>query len=161
MSLNKLIIIFAVILVIFAGVVFFQFRTNPRTTASNSPTSTVKINNHTFKVELAMTPKEQQIGLSDHESLPQDQGMLFLFEEPGLYSFWMKNMKFPIDIIFIQEDTVVSVTKNAEPLEPEDTADPVIITPESEIDTVLEVNSGLSDKYNIKKGDKVEITIPE
>ncbi len=159
MSMNKLIVIFGIILVIFAGVVFFQFNSKPaeKSSLKNSST-TVKINNHTFKVELAQTPKEQQAGLSGREKLAEDEGMLFIFDKPDYYNFWMKNMKFPIDIIFLKDDKVISVGENAKPPATGDT-NPPIIKPAGPVNKVLEINSGLSKKYDIKKGDSVEIKL--
>ncbi len=153
MSLNKLFIIFGIILVIFAGIIFFQFNSN-----SNSPKSTVKINNRTFNVEVMDTPEKQQQGLSGKESLPQNQGMLFVFDDKAYHYFWMKNMKFPIDIIFIEDDKIVSIVKNAPPAKPEE-ENPPLYKSGGPINRVLEINSGLTDKYKFKAGDKVEIKL--
>jgi uncharacterized protein len=84
--------------------------------------------------------------------------MLFVFDKADYYSFWMKNMKFPIDIIFIRGDKIVSISKNAVAPKSADASLP-IYKPEAPVDKVLEINSGLSDKHNIKKGDKVEIKL--
>lgn len=160
MSLNKLIIIFGIILAIFAGVVFFQFRAKPnnKSISQKSPTSSISINGRTFKIEIAKTLDEQQVGLSERDSLPQDQGMLFVYDKPDFYNFWMKNMKFPLDIIFIRDNKVVSVAQSAFPPGPNVT-NPPLIKPDGMINKVLEVNSGISKKYNIKKGDKVDINL--
>jgi uncharacterized protein len=160
MSLNKLLIIFGIILVVIAGVVFFQFRSNNGSSNSSedSPSSTVTINEQTFNVEVADTPESQQTGLSNRESLPEDQGLLFVFETKGFHTFWMKNMAFPIDIIFINDETVVSVVKNAEVPESPD-AELQLYRPTEPINKVLEINAGLADEYDIKEGDKVEIKI--
>lgn len=157
MSISKIIIIFGIILVIFAGIVVYQLDTESENQSiSQSPSSTIKINDHVFKVELAQTPQEQEMGLSGRDSLAEDQGMLFLFEEEGYYNFWMKNMKFPIDIIFINDDRIVSIIKNAQPPESEN-VNPQILKPEGVIDKVLEIKAGLSEEYGFKKGDRVEI----
>ncbi len=160
MSLNRIIAIFGIVLVIFAGIVFYQFNKSTGTKSSRSdsltPSSKVVINNHTFHVTVAKTSEEQQRGLSGLNSLPSDQGMLFLFDKPDYYSFWMKNMKFPIDIIFIKDDKVVSIVENAKP---QSDTNPPIYQPEAPINRVLEINAGLSKKYNIKKGDRVEIDL--
>ena len=74
--------------------------------------TTVSMNNKTFKVTVAKTIEEKQKGLSGQKSLGQDKGMLFVFNEKGYYSFWMKDMKFPIDIIFIDGETIVTIYKN-------------------------------------------------
>jgi uncharacterized protein len=123
-----------------------------------SPQGQVKINDKTFKVFIAETPKDKQVGLSSRTSLPQDQGMVFLFDNPDYYSFWMKEMKFPIDIIFINNDRVVTVHKNAQPPASED-QDLPIYRPDQPADTVLEINAGLSDEYDIKPGDTLDIQL--
>ena len=157
--MNKIIIIFLLFLTVFIGVVFMQFRaqTENRQNTIGANTATVKatINGHTFTVEVAKNSDEQQLGLSGRESLASDHGMLFLFEKPGTYSFWMKNMNFPIDIIFINEDKVVSVVHNAAPAD--ENQNPQLYTPEAPIDTALEINAGLAEKYTIKKGDAVKL----
>ena len=98
------------------------------------------------------------MGLSERSSLAQDQGMLFVFENPGYHNFWMKNMKFPIDIIFIKDDKIVNIVENATPPISENT-NPPILKPDGPINKVLEINAGLSGKYNIKKGAKIEIKL--
>jgi uncharacterized protein len=158
MSLNKLFVIFGIILVIFAGIVFFQFRSRSADSTTNTPKSTVKINNRTFNVEVASTPDKQQQGLSGKSSLPQDQGMLFVFEDPEYHTFWMKNMKFPIDIIFIKDDVVISIAKNAKPADSSD-ENLQLYRSKEPVNRVLEINAGLVDKYEIKEGDKIEIKL--
>lgn len=157
MSFNRLIIIFGIILAVFTGIIFFQFSPKSNNTSqSKSTDSTITINKHKFNLELAKTSEQQIAGLSGRSSLPQDQGMLFIFDTPGYYSFWMKKMKFPIDIIFIKDDLIVSIEKNAKPPVSTDT-NPPLYKPEEPANKVIEINAGLSDKYNIKKGDTVEI----
>ncbi len=128
--------------------------------SSPKPKASVTINNHTFGLTFATTEEEKSIGLSQHTSLPQDQGMLFSFDTPSFYSFWMKNMQFPIDIIFIKDNKVVTVFPNAQPAQAGD-ENPPTFTPEEPADTVLEINAGLSEMYGIKKGDVITISRPQ
>ena len=158
MSLNKLIIIFGVILVIFVGVIFFQFNSNSKTNQKASG-NTVKINNQTFNVEVVDTQEKAQLGLSGRKSLPQNQGMLFVFDEKSYHTFWMKDMKFPIDIIFIEGDKVVSIAENARVPEPDEEENLPLYKSGGPINMVLEINAGLSEKHDIKQGDKVEINL--
>ena len=120
----------------------------------------VQIAGQNIKVDLALTPVEQEQGLSGRQSLAENEGMLFVFESPGKYQFWMKDMNFPIDMIWLapsgdgdREAQVVYIKKNADPkLYPE------IYGPGSndgEAKYVLEVVSGFSEKNNLKIGDKV------
>jgi uncharacterized membrane protein (UPF0127 family) len=123
---------------------------------NNSKTPTATINNHTFKLELAKTQQEKAIGLSKKDMLEENTGMLFLFDKPGNLSFWMKNMKFPIDIIFIKNYHIVTIHRNVmAPKNPNDKLP--TYSPKEPADTVLEVNAGLSEKYKFKEDDLVEL----
>jgi len=97
MSLNKIIIGFIVILLIFSGFIVLQINKSQLTK------STVTIANHNFSVAVASTSTQQQQGLSGRKNLPQDQGMLFIFKSANRYPFWMKDMNFPLDILFIKD----------------------------------------------------------
>jgi uncharacterized membrane protein (UPF0127 family) len=69
-----------------------------------------------LSVEVADTPAERGRGLSGREMLPENSGMLFVFDTPGRYGFWMYGMKFPLDIIWIDESLrVVYFVENAQP----------------------------------------------
>ena len=111
----------------------------------------VEIGNIRIAVDTAITPKAQALGLSFRPALSEDEGMLFIFDKPGKQNFWMKDMNFPIDIIWISEDKkIVYIKKDARPeLYPETYGG------EQNSKYVLELVSGFSDKYNLKEGDKV------
>jgi len=112
-----------------------------------------KINSHTFKLYVAKSDKDKQIGLSKYKKIDSTQGMVFPFSKAGYYSFWMKEMKFSIDIIYIKDGKIVTIYKNV-PM-PKNNSDLPVYNSTAPADTVLEVNAGLSQKYNFKKGDKV------
>ena len=99
-------------------------------------TSSITIADKTYQLELAKSPTEKTRGLSHRSSLPKDHGMLFLFDTPGIYPFWMKDMLFDIDIIWIYEDKVIGVTtaRVADGLKP--------LYPPSVVSKVLELNVG-------------------
>lgn len=120
--------------------------------------STVTINNQAFIVSVAKTPQEKEVGLSNRASLASGSGMLFQFDGPGFYSFWMKNMKFPIDMIFIKDKKVVTVLKNLQP-PPSETNTPAVYSSDEPSDAVLEINAGSAEKYKIKKGDEVKLSL--
>lgn len=111
--------------------------------------STVKVAEKAFTVELADSPLLRQQGLSGRSLLAKDAGMLFIFERPGHHVFWMKDMKFNIDIVWIADDQVVGVTRGyaSNPTE--------LLTPPAAVRYVLEVAAD----SNIKVGDKVEIEL--
>src|SRR3989339_826310 len=74
---------------------------------------TAVINNSSFRISIADTALERARGLSNKISLPKEEGLLFVFNEIGVYHFWMKDMNFPIDIIWIGEDyKIVYINKN-------------------------------------------------
>ena len=127
---------------------------------TQSTVGTIVVNETPFSVEIAVTEDEKANGLSGRESLPDNSGMWFAFDEPGLHKFWMQGMEFPLDFIFIDEDMkVVCVFPNASP---DSTA---LIPPNSDCPTpymyVLEVNAGKAEQNNIKAGDLVQKRIGE
>ncbi len=113
----------------------------------------VLIAGQSIKVDLALTKETQIQGLSGRAELKENEGMLFIFDHSGIYPFWMKDMNFPIDMIWVNENMkVVYIKKNARPeLFPE------MYTPNENAKYVLEVVSGFSDKNNLKVGDEVEL----
>ena len=114
----------------------------------------IKIAGGNIKVELALTPEDQAQGLSNRSELLENEGILFVFEHPGKYPFWMKDMNFAIDIIWIGNDMrVVYIKKYARPEEYPNT-----YVPNKDAKYVLEVVSGFSDKNNLQVGDRVEFT---
>jgi len=117
----------------------------------------VIINGQTISVEVAKTPEQQEFGLKGREKLNDGQGMLFVFKDKRYYNFWMDGMKIPIDIIWLDGNKIIEISKNV-PV-PTDTNNPAIFTPPSEVNYVLEVSAGYSDKKNIKIGDIVEYKI--
>lgn len=110
------------------------------------------INNNEFSVEIADTAVEQKQGLSGRDFLEPDNGMLFIFSQPGNYGFWMKDMRFPIDIIWIRGDKIIGFEKNAVP-----ESYPAVFYPPAPADRVLEVVAGTAEKFNFKVGDAVKM----
>jgi uncharacterized membrane protein (UPF0127 family) len=153
MPMKKILTLLTIFIIItITGVASLKYLKNNN--VSKSPTAT--INNHTFKLELAKTQQDKVIGLSKKEMLDKNTGMLFLFERPSILSFWMKDMKFPIDIIFIKNNRIVTIHKNVLP--PKNPNDKLPIYNSKELaDTVLEINAGLSKKYNFKENDLVRL----
>ena len=139
-------------------IVFITLKSSPHPLAplrnSERGWGEVKIAGQNVKVELAMTPEEQALGLSGRDELKEDEGMLFVFSQPGNYPFWMKDMNFEIDIIWISEDKrVIYIKKDARP-----ESYPEIYGPENSVKYVLEVVSGFSDKNDLQVGDGVLFT---
>ncbi len=117
----------------------------------------VNIGGKNVQVELAVTSAEQAQGLSGRASLHENTGMLFIFNESGKYPFWMKDMNFPIDMIWIGEDSrIVFIKKDARPELYPETYGPGATDKDAKY--VLEVADGFTDKNNIKVGDPVLFT---
>jgi hypothetical protein len=145
----KRLFIFA-LLILASSFVFLNFKHQIKKTPQ------AIINNHVFNLDIAKTEKEKEIGLAKYKNIPQNFGMLFPFEKADHYSFWMKNMKFPIDIIFIRNNKIVTIFKNV-PAPKSINEQLPIYTPTEFSDTVLEINAGLSEKYRFQKNQIVEI----
>lgn len=152
--MKKVLIAYGVLVVVVLVLAFFRF--NGSTFLSNfgiSRGATVTVNDQKYNVEIADEDTERQIGLSGRKSLESNNGMLFVFEEKGKYSFWMKNTLIPLDIIFIDDNKIVHIVKNAQPVEEGEEAQ-IYQSPE-DANFVLEVNAGEADKHKFKVGDEV------
>lgn len=107
----------------------------------------IEINDKVYKVKLAITNEEKEQGLQNIEELPEDEGMLFVYDEPQEVSFWMDETPISLDIIFIDEyGEVISVTQG----QPNDKT-PIT---EQNVSYVLEVNASSS----IKAGDDIDLS---
>ncbi len=116
----------------------------------------LRVGDATFDVELATTMVEQARGLSFRSGMEEGKGMLFLFGSSTIQNFWMKDMNFPLDIIWIASDTVTGFVENAE-AEPGVAFPTKIYSSPDGVNKVLEVNAGTVRKDNIKVGDPVRM----
>jgi len=124
-------------------------------------THRLQVNNQILRVEIANTPEAMTKGLADRNSLGDDEGMLFDFgsNSSTTPAFWMKGMKFNLDLIWIKDKKIVGITANVPA--PDVNCQSSIVnclpsySPPSPINWVLEVNAGWVEKNNIKVGDKV------
>lgn len=136
-----LFILIPILILLILGAFFYNLYQFSRPTA--------EIRGQKFSLLVAKSDKDKQVGLSKYKDLPQNKGMVFLFDKPGSYPFWMKDMKFPIDILFIKKNKIVTIYKNI-PIN-----NLTIYSPKESADKVLEINAGLSDKYSFAPGDSV------
>lgn len=118
----------------------------------------ITINKLNLSVDIASTPEEQTKGLSIKESLEKNEGMIFPYDTSQILSFWMKNMKFPIDILWLDADKrVVHIEENLEP------CPPLGPCPSYSTDTlsqyVLEIAGGLSRDNGIAIGTQAEFDL--
>ncbi len=150
---EKIIQIILILLIIgILAFVYFNKKDQPDTPPPQSTTkSMVKIGDVSLKVDVVKTPEAQARGLGGRILLAQDEGMFFVFEQSAVYTFWMKDMLFAIDIIWIDENgKIVYIKKDARP-----ESYPEAFDPKLEAKYVLEVNTGFTDRHNIKEGDLV------
>jgi len=123
------------------------------------PHPRLAIGNTTLSVEISSTPDARERGLSDRKSLPENSGMLFTFPQPQIQMFWMKDMNFPLDFVWINNNRVVNLTENIPPPLQTD-GNPMIISSTLPVDQVLEVNAGFIKNHALKNGDQVVLNSP-
>lgn len=118
------------------------------------------INGHVFYLDIAKTEQEQEIGLAKYSSLPTNKAMYFPFDPPSYQAFWMKNMKFSIDIIFIRNNKIITIFNNvAFPSPKTPDSELQIYRPSQPTDGVIEIHAGLAKKYNTHVGDVVQLSL--
>jgi len=104
--------------------------------------------------ELAVTEEQRQRGLMFREQIKEDQGMLFIFETEDIYAFWMKNMRFSLDLLWLDsEHRIVHVEENVPPCANEPCPS---YEPSRPARFVLELVSGSVKKHNLRLGDRLE-----
>ncbi|MFH1564975.1 MAG: DUF192 domain-containing protein [bacterium] len=114
----------------------------------------IKINNTTITADVVETPEEQIQGLSGREKLGENEGMLFVYFDKEIRTFWMKDMLFPIDIIWIADNKIIDISENL--LIPEN-GNIKRATSKEGINYVLEVNAEFVKDNDLKVGDEVQI----
>ncbi len=144
--LKKLLII---LLLLAAITAFFMFKKNQ----SQPPLSEVCFKDYCFEVELAKTMEEKTSGLMFRKELAQNRGMLFIYNQEGYYSIWMKNTLIPLDIIWLNQNReVVFLVKDAPPTQGDNFAR---FEPDKPARYILEINAGWIYKMNLKVGDRL------
>jgi len=123
------------------------------------PMGTIKVDKIPLEVQIADTEPRRVRGLMFQDQLPYNQGMIFVFEQPGLYSLWMLNMQFSLDMIWFDQDgKVVHIEKDIPPCKtPLEIAACQSIVPDNDAVYVLEVTSGFVDQNNITKDSVLSI----
>jgi uncharacterized membrane protein (UPF0127 family) len=115
----------------------------------------VELKGQRFMVELAETQDKQALGLMFRDSLPQDHGMLFIFPGESRRSFWMKNTRIPLDILYFNSKLeLVSMAENARPCRSKSCPG---YPSEGPAKYVLELNSGKAAELGVKAGDVLEL----
>lgn len=122
----------------------------------SKPEGSARIQGQSIALELARTPQEQALGLGQRDGLAWGHGMLFVYEEPQFHRFWMKDMRFDIDILWIREGRIVDISHNVRH-RPGSTGDQV--SPRELADQVLELPAGYAAAQGLRLGHRVDIAI--
>ena len=142
-------------LYLFATVIVFLPATGciPANAESNGSGEPIRlpVGDHTFHVEIADTDESRAQGLMNRESLPENRGMLFVFERDQRMSFWMKDTSIPLSIAYIASDGTIREIHNMEPY------DLAPVRSNRSVRYALEVNRGAFEAAGINEGDRVQI----
>jgi uncharacterized protein len=125
--------------------------TAPATQPITLDTTTMTLKGKVFTMEVAQNDAQTARGLMYRDSLPPDHGMLFVMPRADIWSFWMKNTRIPLDIIFVDRTGKVVLIDNRTPM------DETGHGPDTPVQYVIELNLGLAQKIGLRKGDTVEI----
>jgi uncharacterized protein len=117
----------------------------------------VTVGTTTFSVELAETPEQQALGLGQRDSLPEGHGMLFVFPQAANWGFWMKDTRFPLDMLWARSDgTIISIARNVATSTYAQQPPEIFYPASPDALYVLEVNAGAA--AGIEPGQKMTIT---
>lgn len=126
-------------------------------TACASGGPSVELGGKSFSVEVADTQQEQALGLMFRDEMPADQGMLFIFPNEAPRSFWMKNTRIPLDIMYFDKDLkLVSISADAQPCRVSQCPTYPSITPAK---YVLELNAGTASELGVALGDRLTVKL--
>lgn len=115
--------------------------------------ATIYIDRVAFSLQVATTESDKERGLSGQTDLDQYGGMIFIFPTPAKYGFWMKEMNFPIDILWFDDAlTLIHIEKNVSPA-----SYPTVFAPRQEARYVVELNANMVDRVGLTLGDKMTI----
>lgn len=143
------------IIIVMCGFVLVMLLPHTTTTCGEKYRKDVIVSNAeqsvTIAAQLAATELDRELGLGSKKCIGSSQAMLFMFDEPGYYGIWMKNMMFPIDIVWLDyTKEVVGIEKNVSP-----DSFPHIYTPVSRSQYVVELHGGATDVFGIDIGDQL------
>ena len=116
----------------------------------------VRLKGETFTIEVADSPGKQELGLMFRDSMPKDHGMLFIFPGESMRSFWMKNTRIPLDIIYFDAEFRLVSVSSAKPCR---TTRCPGYPSDGPAKYVLELNQGLADELQLEVGDRIEIKL--
>ena len=142
----------AIVLQFLLVVIMHAFeKTTPTVSSVSQTKNSLTVRGVHVSYERADTPLTRAHGLSDRLYLEEGAGMLFVFDSIDLYGFWMKDMHFPLDFVFIRDKKVVDLIEKV----PVPLGEPIPFTAKEPFDAVLEVNTGWIAANHIQVGDSV------
>jgi hypothetical protein len=149
----------AIAAVIIGAVGLMSIPSDSKLESVQFPKGTIKIDDIALQVQVADTEPRRVRGLMFQDQLPYDQGMIFVFDEVGVYSIWMLNMQFSLDMIwFDQNGNIIHIEKDVPPCKTAlETMTCQSFTPDGQALYILEVTSGFVDKFHITKDSKLSI----
>ena len=112
----------------------------------------VKIGENAYKLYIADNPESRTQGLSDIESMHRFEGLMFKFDDAQRYSFWMKDMRFALDFVYVKDEIIVDLIRNKTP-----ESYPESIMPQQPVDTIIELRAGEIDRSNPQIGDHIDL----
>jgi uncharacterized membrane protein (UPF0127 family) len=115
------------------------------------PTVTMQIGTRTFTLEVAATHDDRQKGLMDRQEMPIDRGMIFVFADEAMRSFWMKRTRIPLDILYVDSGGKVVDIKSMQPLDLRSTPG------KAPARYAIEINRGAAALAGVKEGDVLVI----
>lgn len=151
---NRTVILGAALVIAITFIVMaFLLLFTPR--PAESLVADIRLGQHAFHVTIAQTVAERERGLSGQRSLGVNEGMLFVFPSEGIYPFWMPNMHFPLDILWINHGKIVEIARLQAPSISHPETE--LHTPTQKADRVVELNAGSVEKFGLHLGDSFAI----
>lgn len=156
--MRRVVFVIALAAIFLSAVAAWYFYQLPQTDVS--PLRAIQLSGQTIRVSVADTEASREQGLSGRTNLSEDEGMLFVFPKDGKYAFWMKDMHFPIDIMWLSADpstgsgqaVVVYMAQNVSP-----DSFPQTFRPDVLARYVLELPAGYAKEYNVQVGDVAQL----
>lgn len=116
-------------------------------------TTQVQLGNQPFELEIADSYSSRERGLMFRKSMPANHGMIFIFDQPDVLGFWMKNTHIPLDIIYLDADRRVITIKQMKPL------DEKSVSSERPAKYAIEINAGMAKTAGVREGDVIHLPL--
>ena len=144
-----------VLLLLFITVVLIIIFVGKNFVSKNSD-RILRVDDRTIYLEVADSDKERTQGLSGRASLDKTRGLLFVFTNSQIYNFWMKDMNFPLDFLWLNEKKVIDLTENVPAPIDKDLTNLTLYQPSEPVNEVIELNAGMVKELGIKIGDTLK-----